>query len=1277
MRIILFLLWLLLPVAAFAQSEAEDRGFLVGLIEDNLSSAGREVRIDGFRGALSSRATIERLTIADDQGIWLTLNKVVLDWSRSALLSGRLSVSELAAAEILLERLPAAAGGPEPPSPEAWDFALPELPVSVEIGRIAADRLVLGQPVLGSPVEATVEASGSLSGGAGQTQLQLRRTDGQQGELRLSASYSNITRELALDLDLTEAENGIASTLMGLPGTPPLELTVKGTGPITDYAADIRLLTEGQERLAGRVTVQGDTASGRQFAAQLGGDVVPMFLPQYASFFGPDVRLDVAGARAADGRLDLSRLLLSTQALQLQGNLVLAADGLPERIALQGRIASADGQPVLLPLNGPETRIGSADLDISYDAAQGEAWTARLRVADLDRPDLDARLFSLDGAGRIARTGTEAAATVEGTLDFAAQDLTPADPDLATALGSEISGRTRFSWVEGGDGLTLPDFTLDGSNYGLAANLTLDGLSSGLTVAGDASVRFDDLSRFSGLAGRPLGGRGTATVSGSTSLISGAIDAQATVTGTDLAVGLPEVDNLLKGESRVAISLLRDTQGTRLRDLRIEARTLTATASGTVATAGSDISARLDFSDLSVLGPRYRGRMEADARFTGTPDAGRVEVNAQGNDLQVGQPQVDGMLRGASTIDLAGRLENRALLLERATVNARTLRLSATGRLAGEDSDVTADLSFTDLAPLGSGFGGSLEAKAGFRGNAERATITADARARDLRVGQDQANSLLRGESTLSAQVRLENGMVQIDRAEMRNPQLAVSAQGSAGAAGRTVTLDARLANLGLIAPQFPGPLTLRGTVASGGEGYRIDLRAQGPGQIDLRAQGSAAANFSTLNLGVTGTAQAALADAFIAPRSVSGPVRFDLRVNGQPALSSVSGRITLSDGRLADPSLGLAIEALRGTVDLAGGRASVAIYGRPTGGGRLSVSGGIGLTSPFPADLSIDIGRAVLRDANLFETTASGLVTIRGPLSGGARIAGRIGLEETELRIPSTGFGGASGLTNLQHRNEPPAVHRTRVRAGMLEDGKDGNGGSTAQPYPLDLLISAPNRIFVRGRGLDAELGGELQLSGTTANVVPSGAFNLIRGRLDILGKRLVLSEAQLLLEGDFVPFLRVVASTESDGITTAVVIEGRADEPDVSFTSVPELPEEEVISRLLFGRGLDTISPLQAAQLASAVATLAGRGGEGVIGRLRQGFGLDDLDVSTSEDGSASLKAGKYISENVYTEVEVDQQGESEINLNLDVTPSITLRGSADNTGDTSIGVFFEGDY
>ncbi len=65
---------------------------------------------------------------------------------------------------------------------------------------------------------------------------------------------------------------------------------------------------------------------------------------------------------------------------------------------------------------------------------------------------------------------------------------------------------------------------------------------------------------------------------------------------------------------------------------------------------------------------------------------------------------------------------------------------------------------------------------------------------------------------------------------------------------------------------------------------------------------------------------------------------------------------------------------------------------------------------------------------------------------------------------------------------------------------------------------------------------------------------------------------------------------------------MEGPADDPVVSFTSAPELPQEEVLARLLFGRSLDKISPLQAAQLANAVAVLAGRGGVGIVGNLRR---------------------------------------------------------------------------
>ena len=147
--------------------------------------------------------------------------------------------------------------------------------------------------------------------------------------------------------------------------------------------------------------------------------------------------------------------------------------------------------------------------------------------------------------------------------------------------------------------------------------------------------------------------------------------------------------------------------------------------------------------------------------------------------------------------------------------------------------------------------------------------------------------------------------------------------------------------------------------------------------------------------------------------------------------------------------------------------------------------------------------------------------------------------------------------------------------------------------------------------------------------------------------------------------------------GITTRIIIDGDVREPEITFESSPELPQEEVLSQLLFGRGLDAISPLQAAQLANAIAVLAGRGGEGIIGNLRDSFGLDDLDVSQTAEGETSLSAGKYISDNVYTEVEATSAGKTSLSINLDVTDSLTAKGKVGSDGDSSLGIFFEKDY
>ncbi len=1558
-----------------ALAQDDDKGFLVNLIQKNLSSAGRTVSIDGFKGALSSQASLDQMTIADDDGVWLTVKDVVLDWNRSALLRGRVEVTELSAGEIIVAR-PPKPGPAAGPSPEAKPFSLPELPVSVNIAKLTAARVALGQPVLGQAAELSVAGSVSLAGGDGAANLAIERTDGTKGVYKLDASYVKDSGAVKLDLAVDEAEGGIVTTLAKLPGAPAVTLTAQGAGPLDDLAIDIRLSTAGQDRLAGQVTLLASEEGGttlRSFRADLAGDLAPLFAPDYGAFFGNDVRIAAAGAQTPGGGFALSSLDLHARALDLTGRVTVGADGLPTLMDVSGTVAADDGSPVLLPLAGARTLVDRVALEVAFDAAQGPDWTMSADIAGLDRPDVAAGTLRLAGTGQIAKPG--GTPNVNADLTFTATGLAPAAPAVAEALGTDVSGTATVAWAGGGP-VSIKALKLDGADYGLTGVFDIDGIGSDLKVAGNAAVRADDLKRFRALAGRPLAGAATVAVTGSAEALSGGFDADATVTGTGIAIGQPQVDSLLAGQSTVAVSMKRDTTGTTLRSLAINAATLTATASGSLSTGAadltasldfadlaalgagyggrlkadaqvkdgpggqnvvftadasdirtgiaevdgllggaskidadvtrrgeavtinrfaldaasltatasgtydpgsSDVSAKIDFADIGVLGPNYGGTFNADARVTEVPEGQRIVLTGLGRDIRIGVEQVDGLLAGDATIDAQATKSGSTIVIDRARINARTLTVTADGRYVPGASDITADLGFTDLAVLGPGYAGSLDANArlteagadqrivldaagqdvaigqpqvdgllrgrstvaanllrsgatitidaasarastltaqasgtyapgasdvtatldfadlkvlgpayagrlaatahvteagparhvvldgsgtglavgqpqadrllagtssvsadltqtgsaidiaratlraatlsasaqgryeagasdlaasvdfgdlavlgpGYGGSATATAtlketgstrdVTVSAEAQNLAVGQPQANRLLAGTTTLTASGSQDGAAITISALDLKNPQLTATASGGQTAEGRTLTLDARLANLGLVVPQFPGPLSVTGTAEQAGDTYRLDLAAVGPGGIRADVKGALGTDFKTSDLAITGSAELALLNPFIAPRSVQAPVRFDLRMEGAPGLAGLSGTVAASNMRVAAPTLGLALQ--NGSVDvrLGGGRATVDANAAFSTGGRITVSGPVALAAPYDADLAIVLGGAVLQNPDLYKTSVDGRIAVTGPLTGGATIGGTLDLGETEIRVPSTGLGGAEAIPDgLVHRSESAAVRQTRVRAGLIAKPGSGGGSGGGRPFPLDITVNAPNRVFIRGRGLDAELGGSIQLGGTTSNIVPVGQFDLIRGRLELLGKRLDLTEGQARLQGEFVPYVRLVATTTAgDGVTVTITIEGDATEPTITFASSPELPQEEVVAQLLFGKGLQNLSILQAAQLASAVATLAGKGGEGIVGNLRQNFGLDDLDVTTDDQGNAGVRAGKYLSKNVYTDLSVGSDGKTKVSINLDLTSTLKAKGSIGSEGGSGVGLYYERDF
>ncbi|MGB5835402.1 MAG: translocation and assembly module protein TamB, partial [Albidovulum sp.] len=239
-----------MPIASLGQeTEAanRDRDFLTSFLEDNLSGLGRTIQIIGFKGALSSRATFDEMTIADGDCIWLTIRNGSIGWNRSALFSGRVEISEMTAAEIILPRKPVS----DRPTTQASGFSLPELPVGISIGILRADKVVLGEALFGAGAEVQLNGTMQLEGGEGSTELSVTRIDGRAGEVSFSGQYTNASRKAVLDLLVSEGKDGIAANMLDLPGRPSIELAIHGSGIIDNFVTDISLSTDGAPRLAG------------------------------------------------------------------------------------------------------------------------------------------------------------------------------------------------------------------------------------------------------------------------------------------------------------------------------------------------------------------------------------------------------------------------------------------------------------------------------------------------------------------------------------------------------------------------------------------------------------------------------------------------------------------------------------------------------------------------------------------------------------------------------------------------------------------------------------------------------------------------------------------------------------------------------------------------------------------------------------------------------------------------------------------------------------------
>jgi translocation and assembly module TamB len=400
----------------------------------------------------------------------------------------------------------------------------------------------------------------------------------------------------------------------------------------------------------------------------------------------------------------------------------------------------------------------------------------------------------------------------------------------------------------------------------------------------------------------------------------------------------------------------------------------------------------------------------------------------------------------------------------------------------------------------------------------------------------------------------------------------------------------------------------------------------------------------------------------------LSGPVAIGADISGSLVNPQIRGSLKSDNARIESAVTGMVVDHLASSGRFSGSRLVLdRLSGRTGGGGSISGSGSVDFTGGSPAlDLAFTASRAQLLDRDDIAAAVSGPLTVKSGGRGGV-IAGNLRLDK--------------GRFTLGRASAAASVPKLAVRHRGLEAEEDIEIAQLS-PWRLDLAV-AGNDLTVRGLGINSRWSTDLKIGGTADAPRLNGRANLVRGDYEFAGRNFRLERGAIRFLGESPPDpqLDIRAEANVQGVAATVRVTGTGLKPEIVFASVPALPQDELLSRILFGTSITALSAPEALQLASAVAALrSGSGGLDPINRVRSAVGLDRLrilpaDVATGQ--KTAIAAGKYIGRKLFVEVITDGQGYSATRVEYQVSRWLSLLSSISTIGRTSANVRVSKDY
>ncbi|MES1989358.1 MAG: translocation/assembly module TamB domain-containing protein [Pseudomonadota bacterium] len=421
-----------------------------------------------------------------------------------------------------------------------------------------------------------------------------------------------------------------------------------------------------------------------------------------------------------------------------------------------------------------------------------------------------------------------------------------------------------------------------------------------------------------------------------------------------------------------------------------------------------------------------------------------------------------------------------------------------------------------------------------------------------------------------------------------------------------------------------------------------------------------------------------ALAD--LSGQRVSGNANVAIRASGTINKPVINGSVIVTGGTYENFTTGTHLKDINARLTGHSSETLDFVLAATDGqAGRLAGQGTITLDPDMLQAISIstklDNMRLVHRSE--IDATLDGTLSLTGPvfpptLERPATLSGALTTRAMHITIPDS------------LPADVPLVEVTEINGSSVAQGASIDGKTAPLPLLLDLTLATSKPARITGRGLDSLWNGNLAVGGRIDEPLIKGDLVSERGTLDFAGKTFTLTKGRVSFPGTYpiAPDFVVTLVFKRNDFTGNINVAGNDAKPKITLTSTPSLPEDEILSRILFDKGVGELSAMETLQLARALAELSGVSiggtGGGIMDRVQETLSLDVFRIDSGASGATTVEAGKYIQEGIYVGLEQGAlASDSAVKVEIEVTKQISVETNIGQNSSGDVGVNWKWDY